>query len=394
MARENVERFWVLTAAALSIFVLYAPQPLLPLFADLYGVNEPTAGLIMTATMLPLAIAPLSYGYLLGYVQTLGLLRVSLLLLAILTAVTGLVQTFPQLLIVRFLQGMIIPASLTAVMAFLAQPGKRGLNLQRNMSLYVAATISGGFLGRFLAGVSSVFIDWRIFFYVLAVLLILCFYMVDRRQGASPAAGTSPPAGLRLSFLRSVQPCIPVYLAIFLLFFVFCGALNYLPFRTIELTGSRSGLLTGIMYFGYVTGIMTSMGAGKIINLVGSRARVMIWGYILFVAILLGMLIPHILTLFVLLFPFCGAMFLIHSVATAVVNSRAEGNRGVASALYVSSYYCGGVLGSYFPGVIFKGQGWGIMIIVLAGFALVGAALLVVYFRKDLEGRVTRPGKF
>jgi YNFM family putative membrane transporter len=386
MTREGVERFWVLTAAALSVFVLYAPQPLLPLFANLYGVNEPTAGLIMTATMLPLAIAPLSYGYLLGYVQALGLLRVSLLLVAILTGVTGLVQTFPQLLIVRFLQGMIIPASLTAVMAFLAQPGKSSLSLQRNMSLYVTATISGGFLGRFFAGVSSVFIDWQIFFYALAALLALCFYMVNHHQGRSPSARKAPPVGRQLSFMQAAQPCLPVYLAIFLLFFVFCGVLNYLPFRTMDLTGSRSGLLAGIMYCGYITGIMTSMGAGKIIKLVGSRARVMIGGYILFVLVLLGMLIPNTLTLFILLFPFCGAMFLVHCVATAVVNSRAEGNRGVASALYVSCYYSGGVLGSYFPGVVFKGQGWGAMVVALAGFGLLGAALLVVYFRKNLNG--------
>ena len=174
MTRENLERFWVLTAAALNVFVLYAPQPLLPLFASLYTVSEPTAGLIMTATMLPLAIAPLSYGYLLGYVQPLRLLRVSLLLLVILTAMTGFVQTFPQLLVVRFLQGMIIPASLTAVMAFLAQPGKSGLNLQRSMSLYVTATISGGFLGRLLAGVSSTFINWQTFFYLLAYIYACC----------------------------------------------------------------------------------------------------------------------------------------------------------------------------------------------------------------------------
>jgi len=386
MNRENVESFWVLTAAALNIFVLYAPQPLLPLFATLYGVSEPTAGLAMTATMLPLALAPLSYGYLLGYIQPLRLLRISLLLLAILTAFTGIVQTFPQLLIVRFLQGIIIPASLTAVMAFLAQPGKSGLNLQRSMSLYVTATISGGFLGRLLAGASSTFINWQIFFYLLAILLALCFFMVNPNQVASQSGGKlSSPGKLRPSF-RAVQSCLPVYLAIFLLFFVFCGALNYLPFRTIDLTGSRSGLLVGIMYCGYISGIMTSMGAGKIIDLVGSRGRVMIGGYILFVAVLLSMLIPHTLTLFILLFPFCGCMFLVHSVATAVVNSRAEGNRGVASALYVSSYYCGGVLGSYFPGVIFKAQGWEAMVAVLAGFGILGVLLLLVFFRKIRNG--------
>ncbi len=383
MSRQSSECFWVLTAAALNVFVLYAPQPLLPLLGSQYGVNEPTAGLIMTATMLPLAIAPLSYGYLLRHVQPLGLLRVSLFLLAILTGITGLVQTFSQLLIVRFLQGMVIPASLTAVMSFLAQPGKPGVNLQRNMSLYVTATISGGFLGRLLAGVSSVFIDWQAFFYFLAALLALSFYMVGPHPVVSPPAKRSSSLDNKSSSLTTVLSCLPVYLAIFLLFFVFCGALNYLPFRTIDLAGSRSGLLAGIMYCGYISGIMTSMGAGKIIEFAGSGSRVMIGGYFLFITALLGMLIPSTVILFIFLFPFCAAMFLVHSVATAVVNSKAEGNRAVASAFYVSSYYCGGVLGSYLPGLVFESYGWQFMVMTLAGASFLGAVLLVGYFRKN-----------
>jgi YNFM family putative membrane transporter len=174
-------------------------------------------------------------------------------------------------------------------------------------------------------------------------------------------------------------------MAIFLLFFVFCGTLNFLPFRTIDLAGSRSGLLAGMMYFGYITGIATSMGAGKLIVLTGSKARVMIGGYMLFVVALLSMLVPNTMILFILLFPFCGTMFLVHSVATAVVNSRAEGNRGVASALYVSSYYSGGVAGSYFPGLIFNGLGWGTMVVILACFGLLGTVLLFLYFRNSVH---------
>jgi len=386
MNREGVERFWVLTAAALNVFVLYAPQPLLPLFSSLYGVNEPTAGLIMTATMLPLAIAPLSYGYLLRYVQTLGLLRISLFLLAICTGLTGLVQNFPQMLIVRFFHGMIIPASLTAVMAFLAQEGQSSISLQRSMSLYVAATISGGFLGRLLAGVSSAFINWQLFFFILAALLALSLYKVGSLQVNASRASQSPSPPGGLSSLKAVSPCLPVYLSIFLLFFVFCGTLNYLPFRTIELAGTSSGLLAGMMYFGYVTGIVTSMAAGWIIDGAGSRSRVMTGGYMLFTAALLGMLVPGTSTLFVLLFPFCGAMFLVHCVATAVVNSRAEGNRGIASAFYVSSYYSGGVAGSYLPGLIFNAWGWEAMIAFLSCFCLAGMVLLAVYFRQEGTG--------
>ncbi len=375
----------MLTAAALNVFVLYSPQPLLPFFADLYGLSESSSALLMAVTMLPLAVAPLSYGYLLSYIQPITVLRLSLIILAFLTLLTGLAQSFPQLLVVRFLQGLFIPASLTAVMAFLAGSGREDGGLQQAMSLYVAATISGGFLGRLLAGTSSVIVDWRIFYFVLAALLYGCFFMV-RPAGAGGGKGAKQLAAVAdISSFLKVRPCLPVYLAVFCLFFVFCGTLNFLPFRTVELAGYRSGLLTGIMYCGYITGIVTSMGAGKIIRQAGSEARVMIPGYFLFLLVLLAMLVPHAGLLFVLLFPFCGAMFLVHTVATAVVNRKSGQYRGLASGLYVSSYYSGGVAGMYIPGLFYERYGWGAMVTGMAVMAALGIVMLSVFFRNHLS---------
>ena len=382
-------QFWVLTSAALSVFVLYAPQPLLPIFAHLYGLSEASAGLLMTVTMLPLAIAPLSYGYLLSFVQPLQVLRYSLLLLAIMTCLTALAQTFPQMLLVRFIQGLIIPASLTAVMAFLAYAGTRG-DMQQSMSLYVTATISGGFFGRLISGVSSAVIDWRIFYVVLGIFLFCCYFMIQpssvREEQGAKYSGTVP----NIKSLNEVRSCLPVYLAIFSMFFVFCGALNYLPFRTVELLGKRSGLLTGIMYCGYLTGIITSMTTWRIVKRIGSESRVMIGGYLLFIIVLISMLLPNTGVLFALLFPFCGAMFLVHSVATAVVNRQAGRNSSLASGVYVSSYYGGGVLGTYFPGLIFEQYGWGFMVWSLSVSGLAGIFLLAYFFSRQKSSGTNR----
>lgn len=388
MTRDNavIQFFWLLTAAALNIFVLYAPQPLLPLFADLYGLSEAAAGLLMTVTMLPLALAPLSYGYLLGFIRPIQVLRFSLLLLAVMTWMTGLTESFNQLLVVRFLQGLIIPASLTAVMAFLANSVEEGGSLQTAMSLYVTATISGGFVGRLLAGMSTDFVDWRIFFFVLSGLLAACFFMIkpdETRRGVEVRATEVADDSTWLM----VRSCIPVYLAIFCLFFVFCGTLNYLPFRTVELAGTRSGFLTGIMYCGYITGIVTSLAAGKIVQRAGSDVVVMIVGNILFLVFLTAMLLPSTVILFILIFPFCGAMFLVHSIASAAVNRRAGKRSGLASGLYVSSYYGGGILGSYLPGLVFEHSGWGAMVTSLVVFGSAGVALFVFYFRKSRDAK-------
>jgi YNFM family putative membrane transporter len=106
----------------------------------------------------------------------------------------------------------------------------------------------------------------------------------------------------------------------------------------------------------------------------------MFTGYILFFLVLVAMLVPHTGLLFILLFPFCGAMFLVHTVATAVVNRKAEQYRSLASGFYVSSYYSGGVAGMYIPGLIFERYGWNSMVAGMVVVAMVGIVILSVFF--------------
>lgn len=48
---------------------LYTPQPLLPVLATEFGVGEARASLLISVAMLPLAIAPIAYGFLLQRVS-------------------------------------------------------------------------------------------------------------------------------------------------------------------------------------------------------------------------------------------------------------------------------------------------------------------------------------
>ncbi len=55
----------VLLATVLGFGCLYAPQPLLPLMAAEFGVSAQRASLLITLALLPPAVAPLLYGYVL-----------------------------------------------------------------------------------------------------------------------------------------------------------------------------------------------------------------------------------------------------------------------------------------------------------------------------------------
>ena len=52
-----------LIATVVAFSTLYIPQPMLPLLAEEFGVAPGEAGLLMTVAMLPLAFAPVFYGY-------------------------------------------------------------------------------------------------------------------------------------------------------------------------------------------------------------------------------------------------------------------------------------------------------------------------------------------
>jgi len=66
------------------------------------------------------------------------------------------------------------------------------------------------------------------------------------------------------------------------------------------------------------------------------------------------------------MFLLCGAMFLTHATAVGYLNQHASGHQSVVNGLYVSFYYGGGAIGSYFPGYLYRGFGWsGYMLLLI-----------------------------
>lgn len=69
------------------------------------------------------------------------------------------------------------------------------------------------------------------------------------------------------------------------------------------------------------------------------------------------MLPQNFISFFIAFAVFCGAMFIIHSIAAPLVNRISNATASVTNGLYVSFYYSGGALGSYLPGLVYQGLG-------------------------------------
>jgi MFS transporter, YNFM family, putative membrane transport protein len=358
----------ILFATILALSALYAPQPLLPVIATQFLVSLEAAAALTTVTFIPLSIAPLAYGYLLEKMSALRLLRGAVLLLGLSEIAFFLAPSFAALLGLRLFQGLLIPAMLTALMTRLSLTTPAAA-LPRTMAWYVGATIVGGFLGRALSGLIASAMGWRAPFLLLAGSLLLCFFLLLRLPAEPPLTGARPTAGAALEILRRPL-CRRVYLLVFCLFLVFAAIMNFIPFRLTEISDQASEWRIGLMYSGYLMGLLTALGAVTIGRRLGGEVRAMRLGLLVFAVALLGLAAGRVEALFLVMFLFCGAMFLVHATASGYVNRQAPERKGIVNGLYVSFYYAGGAIGSFVPGVIYRRFDWSAVILFLLAFAL------------------------
>src|SRR5690606_15792950 len=117
------------------------------------------------------SIAPIAYGFLLESVSAKRMLVGAALLLAITSFILAAGPGYGGFLLVRLLQGLMIPAMLTALMTYIsasAGPGKLG----RAMAVYVASTVLGGFSGRAFSGFVAEWANWQTSFLLIGLLLL------------------------------------------------------------------------------------------------------------------------------------------------------------------------------------------------------------------------------
>jgi len=364
--------FPLVLAAFLAIAVLYAPQPLLPRFAQTYGITETRAALIVAVVLLPLSVAPLSFGALLQRLPSARVLQGSMIVLAALVAAQATDPSFAALIGIRLGQGIAVAAVLTAIMTHIATFAQGG-TMPRIMAWYVAATILGGFLGRVLAGVAVAYASWPVFSIALSGAIVGGSLTLFRLEHEPPAQARPDDAErARFRDVLRVPRYLRLYALIFCLYFSFSAFMNFLPFRLQAVQPGASELLTGLLYVGYVAGIGASLRAPALAHWMGGEAQAAWIGTAIGVGALLTAAAAATWVLFASVVLMCIAMFMTHSIAAGWIN-RAGGSRGsLINGLYVAVYYAGGVLGAYVPGFAYERAGWGAFLLVL-GIMLVGA---------------------
>jgi len=358
--------------------VMYATQPLQPLLAEEFGISMTQSSLFTAVIMFWLGIAPIVYGYILESVSSKKMLITASIILFFTNLVLGFSNSFEMFLLARCVEGLVVPAILTSSMTILANIDKK--NIQFNMSVYVAATVFGGLVGRVMSGFIATEFGWRVVFFSLSFALLIALYFIKNLKLDVNAKLTKATLHDVIDILKDKR-FVLIYFMMFSVFFVFAGLLNMMPFRMKELFGDVSETTIGLLYLGYGSGIVVALLSRKIVKFFGNEIKTILVGGAFYTVMTLFFISEDLVVIFAMMFLLCIGMFTVHSIATGLANTMKESQKGLTSGMYLTFYYIGGAIGSIVPSMVYSKYGWHSMMATFV-FLLLTVFILLFINRK------------
>lgn len=364
--------------AGFSTFsLLYAVQPLLPLFAAQYHLDPAMASLAVSAATGPLAVAILVAGGLSDRVGRRPMMAAAMLAGAVCTLAAAVAPGWVALIALRLLTGIALAGVPAVAMAYVAEEVDADA-IGAAMGLYIAGSALGGMGGRLMASLVADAAGWR---WALAGVGAVGLVMADAFRRLAPPSqrfvATTRRASPRALFAD--RGLALLFGEALLLMGIFVSIYNYAAFLLIAPPYGLGQSAIGAVFLLYVMGSLSSAWFGALAGRIGRRRvfplpiALLIAGVALTLARPLGLVIAGIA---VVTIGFFGA----HSIASAWVGRRAQAARGQGAAWYLFFYYLGSsVLGSA-SGIAWSHAGWrGVagFCLALGLLALAGAILLM-----------------
>lgn len=352
----------------IAMSIMYATQPLQPLLASKFDITVIQASQFTAVILLFLAISPIIYGYILEKMCAKKMLINASIVLLVTNIFLGLSNSYEMFMFFRICEALVIPAILTSLMSILANIDKE--NIKFNMSIYVATTVFGGLVGRIFSGFIATTLSYEYVFYSLSLAVFVSILLIKKLDYGGDATIIKPKINDVLHILKD-RRFVVVYFVMFCVFFVFGGVLNVLPFRVKDISQDFSEFQISLLYLGYGMGILVSLTSKKIIHFFKGEVKTILVAVLFFLVVTIFLTNENIIYLFLILFLFCIGMFTTHTVSTQLANSMKSSQKSLTSGMYLTFYYLGGAMGSFFPTLIYKNFGWDMMLYLFASILVI-----------------------
>jgi len=361
----------VMIAGACTFLNVYCTQPLLPYLQEVFHATEVQVSMTVGAVTLSVAIMAPVVGLIAESVGRKRVIVPSLFAMAVPTFLAATAHTLPALVAWRFIQGMFVPGVIAVIIAYINEEftGRTGAV----MSAYVAGTVFGGFLGRFLTGMIAAHWGWHSAFVALGVLDLLGALAVGRWLPLAthfvPAQRILKSFGDTWRHLRNprlLMICGMGFTVLFSLVGVFTYANFYLARPPFLL--STAGL--GSIFFVYLLGCVVTPLSGRFHDRNGFRRTALVAVSMSLCGLLLTLSnwLPAVICGLAV---FSTGIFISQSSATVMTGQVADRARSSAAGLYVTFYYLGGSLGTTVPAWFWAKRGWPGCVALFAGVSIV-----------------------
>jgi len=181
--KQHQRFFWLLCAlAGLIFFQGYMIAPLIPRFSQVFQASAQQIGLVIPAYMLAYALAGLFYGILSDRFGRWSVIRASLIIFILATALTATAQSTWQIILWRILTGLGASGAIPLTIALIGDLfpfEQRGSAI----GLLFAAMEGGMALGSTGGAMLEPFVGWQTLFILTAAVAVVVLWRL-RRYGA------------------------------------------------------------------------------------------------------------------------------------------------------------------------------------------------------------------
>jgi len=355
----------IMLAGIAAFLNLYATQPLLPMLVRVFSASKAAVGMTVSAATIGVALSAPFCGLIAERVGRKRVIVSSTLLLFVPTILASSATSLPMLIVWRFLQGLVMPGIFGVAIAYIAEEWPPA-NVASAMSLYVSATVLGGFLGRVVAGYAathrifdSIAPSWRAGFFIIAACDLLFGAVIARwlPPDRKPAFVPARADGGMLRHLRNAR-LVATFVVGFNVLFSLVAVFTYITFHLAAPPYHLTAAQLSSLFVVYLVGLVVTPLGGIGIRRAGSRT-------VLIVAVVASMIgvsitLLHSLPLMIVGLVLCSSgVFVCQSASTSYIQTAASaGGRSSAAGLYVACYYAGGSIGGVLPGLFWRFGGW------------------------------------
>lgn len=381
---SDSRRLAVALTGLCSFINLYATQPLLPLFARDFKASAAEVSLTIGASTLAVAVGAPFVGVVADVVGRKRIIAGAMALMVIPTVLVALSTSITELVLWRFVQGLLVPPIFAVTLAYIGDEWSSD-EIPGVTAAYIAAGGLGGFLGRFISGVVADHGGWRAAFWIYATVTALAApyvaWALPRERHFVRAEGLRHSTRLALGHLFNA-PIVATFAMGFAVLFSFVAAFTYVNFYMAAPPFGLSPSALGSIFVVYLVAVVVTPMTGRWVGRIGRRALV-IWAVALWCVGLLVTLIAWLPAIIAGLAITSIAGFVCQAAATGLLAQRAQAARSSALGLYVTCYYLGGSAGAIAPAPIWERAGWpgcvGLVMLVLVAMA----ALVARFWRAE-----------